>query len=83
MFKWRITKDLLGTGKAGVGNAVASDVLEYPFRLKDDDGEIYYEGLCNGWDFPGWEVFAPLDWGEEEAGTTVMEYFENGMWQVL
>jgi len=67
----------------GVGNTKSLEGLDSHFRLKDDDGNIYYEGVCNGWDFPGDEVFAPLDWAMVEAGATTMEYFENGKWNVL
>ena len=88
-FQWIITKDLLYDGdtikenKIGFGNVKSADGLTYQFRLRDDDKELYYEGLCNGWEFDGEQVFAPLDWAEWYAGATVLEYLEDGTWKQL
>lgn len=47
------------------------------FRMFDDDGELYYEGLLTG-TFDGLE---PLDdFGMPNAGCTSIEVFEDGRW---
>jgi hypothetical protein len=54
------------------------------FRMKDDDGEVYYEGLIAfaDTDLIGTETeFRPLDqFGMPNAGCTSIEYLENGKW---
>lgn len=49
------------------------------FKLYDDDGNLYYEGLLYG------EIdFHPLDdCGMSNAGATTMKYFQNGEWKIL
>lgn len=56
-----------------------------PFRLYDDDGNIYYEGEIDDVSLNGDEdeAFAPLNFGEVDAGCTRMDFFENGKWQTL
>ena len=51
------------------------------FRMKDDDGELYYEGRILRTD--GSEpTFQPLDdFDTPNAGVTSIEYIENGAWQ--
>ena len=84
-YAWIIDKDhydgaaeLLDRLRAGEGKH---------FRLKDDDGELYYEGriiLAN--DHEGDDEFAPLDeWGKPNAGCTTIEYQnpKTGAWEVL
>jgi rubrerythrin len=82
-FKWTITKDLIDTNRVGTGNTKSSEGLTYKFRLKDDDGELYYEGICNGWNFGGEVEFAPLDWASNYAGATSLWYLEEGKWLQL
>lgn len=88
-FQWIITKDLLfddkwiKPDKTGFGNVKSVAGLTYQFRLRDDDKELYYEGLCNGWEFDQDQVFAPLDWAVWYAGATTLEYFEGGAWKQL
>lgn len=56
------------------------------FRLKDDDGEVYYVGRCDGLDDACEEsAFAPLDYAMADAGCTSMEYRKVGTaeWKVL
>ncbi|UBM12804.1 hypothetical protein [Cupriavidus metallidurans] len=56
------------------------------FRLKDDDGAVYYEGRCNGLDDADQDnAFAPLDWAMNDAGCTTMEVRKVGSatWEVL
>lgn len=55
------------------------------WRVKDDDGEIYYEGRMtlerlNG---DGERAFGPLDFAMADAGATSLEYLQRGAWQVL
>lgn len=47
------------------------------FRLKDDDGEVYYTGFYFG-DVNSEDAFAPLDWAANEAGCTSIEYQAHG-----
>ncbi|MDR2065425.1 MAG: hypothetical protein LBP85_06940 [Prevotellaceae bacterium] len=51
---------------------------KYPFRLYDDDGELYYEGLSveN-------ESFEPLDEEQPNSGVTEIHYLNNGKWGQL
>lgn len=55
--------------------------LPYEFRLKDDDGEIYYEGRSD--DNSSQDAFAPLDWAEADAGCTSIEYRNRNKWEML
>ncbi|MCX7394475.1 MAG: hypothetical protein NTW75_10155 [Planctomycetales bacterium] len=59
-----------------------ASLLKYPFRLLDDDGGVYYEGLSD--DDSSQEAFAPLDdFGEGYAGCVTIEYFRQGQWEPL
>jgi hypothetical protein len=60
----------------------AQEIINHPksvkFRMKDDDGVIYYEGFLIG------DEFAPLDdFGEPNAGCTSIEVFEHGKWVLV
>ena len=48
------------------------------FRVKDDDGVIYFWGVCSSYSFD------PLDFGEQ-YGCTTIEYKNavSGLWEVL
>ena len=51
------------------------------FRMKDDDGEIYYEGMIFETDMSETTGFEPLDeFGMPNAGCVSIEYLENGRW---
>lgn len=51
------------------------------FRLYDDDGNKYYEGVYVGEDE---DMFAPLDdFGGPNAGCTEIRYLENGEWSAI
>lgn len=53
------------------------------FRLKDDDGQVYYEGIFAG-DHTSEDAFTPLEWATDYAGCTSIEYLQdNGQWEVL
>lgn len=92
MYTWIIIKDRIdegthdGTMGPREGKYSKEDVLEKgtPFRMFDDDGELYYEGKCLS-DEPGSEDwFGPLDdFGIPNAGCTGIQYFENGKWEWL
>ena len=84
---WTITNDLVDDGKK-VGNAscnfdeAKSALLNHRFRLLDDDGEVYYEGLSD--DRDSQRAFAPLDdFGQGYAGCTEIHYFTDGAWRLL
>lgn len=84
---WTITNDLVDDGKK-VGTAsvnydeAKATLLKHRFRLLDDDGEIYYEGLSD--DCDSQRAFAPLDdFGKGHAGCTEIQYLENGAWRRL
>lgn len=55
------------------------------WRVKDDDGEIYYEGRMTKerLNSAGEAAFGPLDFAMADAGATSMEYYENGEWVQL
>lgn len=62
------------------------NVCDHEFRLYDDDGELYYEGLCHRLDHaPEGSAFEPLDWAMNEAGCTRMDYRKKGetKWKTL
>lgn len=86
---WKITKETVTEGtdlETRVGftspDYVEGTELPFKFRMKDDDGEIYYWGLSD--DNNSEEAFAPLyDLGEPDAGCTSIEYYNNKVWEVL
>jgi hypothetical protein len=87
---WKITKDHISEesplngfspyhpGEIRKGEAV-------PFRLYDDDGELYFEGLiAKSWiEGPGEFAFDPLDWAMPQYGCTEMRHKKNGKWETL
>ena len=86
--KWRITRDLITNGDSDgvVGPGDAPDDSHdgqftwIPFKLYDDDGELYYEGEMN----EHCDDFAPLDnFGMPNAGCTRIDVFENGQWMTV
>lgn len=84
---WTITNDLIDDGK-NVGTAsvnydeTKAALLRHRFRLLDDDGEVYYEGLSE--DCNSQRAFAPLDdFGKGYAGCTEIQYLTDGGWRQL
>jgi hypothetical protein len=84
---WTITNDLVEEGKK-VGTSswdfdkCKAASLQHLFRLLDDDGEVYYEGLSD--DCDSQIAFAPLDdFGKGYAGCTEIHYLTDGTWQQL
>jgi len=55
-------------------------VLAFRYRVKDADGEVYYEGRCSDD-----SSFAPLDFAQADAGATDIEYLDpaTGRWVAL
>jgi len=81
---WTITNDHIDGGKkVGTSSSdfdeIESRLLKHRFRLLDDDGEIYYEGLSDDGDSQS--AFAPLDdFGKGYAGCTESQYFNGQSW---
>jgi hypothetical protein len=78
-------------GIVGPRNAklTAEQILNHPkrqqFRMRDDDGELYYEGFMVVTPEDGNEAeFRPLnDFGTPNAGATIIEYRQpDGSWQM-
>ncbi len=84
---WTITNDLVDGGKKAGASSCTFDAtqavwLKHRFRLLDDDGNIYYEGISDNHDSQ--KAFSPLDdFGRGYAGCTQIEYFTNGAWRSL
>ena len=84
MSQWIITKDKIcdgdDTGTKGPRGHIDDAPMPFKFRMKDDDGEIYYYGKCSHG-----SSFAPLDnFGMPSAGCTSIEYrSEAGNWETL
>lgn len=56
-----------------------------PWRVLDDDGEVYYEGRMSKKRLESHAelAFGPLDFAMADAGATTMEYVKDGKWEVL
>lgn len=90
-YAWIITVDYLDPeapndeGTAGPRDA-SEDLLDrlrkgegYTFRIRDDDGELYYEGRCSEIDH-----FGPLDdFGTPNAGATEILYRHGNRYVML
>ena len=95
MYFFEITKDFMAcdyipsrVGKSyGTLKAVAlcekKGIENIPFKLYDDDKNLYYQGFLWATKQGGDEMFAPLDWAANEAGATTMKIKENGKWVIL
>ena len=87
---WLITKDHLfidgisDHNRMGQRDIMAPEDVQAPyytheFQLFDDDGILYYEGICqNPETFDEDECCAPLDWAMNDAGCTTMKYRKRG-----
>lgn len=53
-----------------------------PFRLYDDDGNLYYEGVMFD-DGTEAQAFEPLDWGYGDGCTEVRTKSATGAWVTL
>lgn len=85
---WKITKDHIGAGdEEGTTNSSPdmlvefADQLIHKFKLYDDDGELYYEGIATNQDSES--AFEPLDWAMANDGCTEIKYLNKGKWETL
>lgn len=80
---WIITEDHTDGKSVGVKSRdYDGRFLPFPFRLLDDDGELYYEGRSD--DNDSERAFAPLDdFGMPDSGCTDIQYIRNGKWESL
>ncbi len=79
----RQARNILGPRNTGL---IRDEIIAHgkPFRLKDDDGNLCYEGMYCGPDDE--TMFCPLDcFGEPAAGCTTIEYanHQTGEWEAL
>lgn len=93
MANWKITADHLFPkfgGKSAVGTAsvgidtVEESALTEKFKMYDDDGELYYEGVSDDCMTEG--AFAPLDdFGQPNDGCTSIHYLnkKSGRYETL
>jgi hypothetical protein len=77
---------LKGEGKTSeeIAKLARAEGMTQRFRLLDDDGTPYYEGLMMPFEMFGDEdaVFSPLDdFGRGNAGCTELQYWANGTWE--
>jgi len=97
-YGWIITKDYISEkcgDKSTVGvcgpREMSNEVLSrlkngegIKFRLYDDDGELYLEGLQIEGDSGEEGSFAPLDnFGEGWGGCTELKQYLDGKWQTV
>jgi hypothetical protein len=83
---WIITKDIIDGGNCErtCSRDYDGSELSFPFRMFDDDDNLYYEGLSD--DNDSEEAFAPLDdFGMGNAGCTSIQYknLKSGLWETL
>lgn len=64
---------------AGFNGSIPMSGQRIEFRLKDDDGEIYYVGELDD-DEESLNQQAALRWGESDAGCTTIEVKRDGKW---
>ena len=52
-----------------------TDGMNYRFRLYDDDGELYFQGMCKDLhDQDEDSAFGPLNWAMNDSGCTRIDY---------
>ena len=82
---WQLTRDNLMDRTAHVKSAdwKPNITLSHAFRLLDDDGNLYFEGIGN--DASSEDAFAPLDDYGEAFGCTEIRYFSHSThrWEIL
>jgi hypothetical protein len=68
-----------------VSTELSSDLVRdsVAFRLRDDDGEVYYEGRIRRDWLDDDRAFLPLAWAEANAGCTIMEFRNGRRWDIL
>lgn len=100
-YGWIITRDLLsekyGDGPVNVGvqgprnspfpgdHFSRKSIRFKKFRLLDDDGEVYYEGLIDRLDHDDDDcLFGPLDdFGGPNDGCSTIQYKNGRKWETL
>lgn len=90
-YGWVIDRDVTGGDAAGtIGpRGIEPRIKErldnnrgVPFRIYDDDGELYYTGRLYTDDPDSEDIFKPLDnFGEPNAGCTRIDLLINGKWE--
>ena len=89
---WVITKDVLGDGehdgysfapKIALDKPQVKALLVHKFKLFDDDGILYYEGVATNQDSES--AFEPLDWAMANDGCTEIQYYNEDTkeWETL
>jgi len=86
---WMITKNYIDEPESVFCRIESSDFVEgtkltEQFRLYDDDGNLYYEGVSS--DSTSERAFDPLDdFGTPNAGCTTIRYYrkDKGEWEIL
>lgn len=89
---WIITKDHIEDGEhegytlapqEALKNPLIKELLINKFRLFDDDGELYLEGLSTNQNAES--AFEPLDWATANFGCTNIKYLdpETNKWESL
>jgi hypothetical protein len=75
---------MLGPGDISIETADRLKAGEgVPFRMYDDDNELYYEGRFMG-DSESEDAFSPLDdFGSPNAGCTRIDYLRGRKWEQL
>jgi hypothetical protein len=68
----------VGTASRGWGDEV-DEVATLRFRLRDDDGEVYYTGWLVD-DDEAMSQDAALTYGANDAGCTRIEVLRDGVW---
>jgi len=83
--QWLITRDYISEGESkGVSSRSYKGerkALQHKFRMKDDDGNVYYHGVSDDD-----SAFEPLDhFGMGMAGCTCIEYQNPATkaWEIL
>lgn len=73
---WTITKDHLERPGSEFNRAETEKAADHviPFKLYDDDGNLYYEGYMSEKLYEAGEaIFEPLDWAMADAGCTELK----------
>lgn len=86
---WAITKDLINTQSGDHADLRRSADWDadkarttFEFQLRDDDDEVYFEGVSTDCDSE--DAFEPLDGIGQEYGCTTIWYKDaKGAWEVL
>lgn len=90
---WKITKNIIDADEPHPILPRSHNYQEWAFthqprtkfRLLDDDGEVYFEGLITDEALNGSEdwAFEPLDTLGRGYGCTEMQYRKGGKWETL